>query len=67
MGYVVKAVSSSGCKMWMQAAKQKSHKNFGPREEAEVFRTQKDAQAVIAKLPESFRQIGFDFEVEAAG
>lgn len=67
MGYIVKAVSASGCKMWMQAPRQKSHRNFGPRADAEVFRTQKDAQAVIDKLPESFRQIGFNFEVERAG
>ena len=67
MGYVVKAVSASGCKMWVQPPKQKSQRNFGPRKEAEVFRTQKDAQSVIDSLPESFRQIGFDFEVERAG
>jgi hypothetical protein len=53
--------------MWVQPPKQKSHRNFGPRDEAEVFRTQKDAQAVIDKLPESFRQIGFEFEVESSG
>jgi hypothetical protein len=67
VGYIVKAVSASGCKLWVQPSSQKSHRDFGPREDAEIFRTQKDAQAVIEKLPESFRQIGFNFEVEPAG
>jgi hypothetical protein len=67
MGYVVKAVSASGCKLWMQPATQKNHRNFGQRKDAEVFRTQKDAQSIIDLLPPSFRQIGFEFEVETAG
>jgi hypothetical protein len=67
VAYIVKAVSASGCKLWVQPSRRKSHRDFGPREDAEVFRTQKDAQAVIDTLPESFRQIGFNFEVEPAG
>jgi hypothetical protein len=66
MGYVVKAMSASGCKLWIQPVTQKHHRNFGPRKDAEVFRTQKDAQAIIDRLPPSFRQIGFEFEVESS-
>jgi hypothetical protein len=66
VSYVVMAVSASGCKMWISPPRQKGHPVFGPRKDAEVFRTKADAQAVIEKLPESFRQIGFNFEVESA-
>ena len=51
MGYVVNAVSASGCKMWISLPKDKTHRAFGPRRDAEVFRTQKEAQAVIANTP----------------
>jgi hypothetical protein len=67
VGYVVKAVSASGLKMWVSPPRQKTHRIFGPREDAEVFRTQKDAQAVIDTLAESFRRVGFNFDVEPAG
>jgi hypothetical protein len=65
VSYVVMAVSASGCKMWAAPPRQKGHPAFGPRRDAEVFRTKAEAQAAIDKLPESFRQIGFNFEVES--
>ena len=67
MGYVVKAVSTSGTKMWVSPPKQKHHRVFGPRQDAEVFRTQKEAHEAIDALAESFRRVGFEFEVETAG
>ncbi|HET6327817.1 MAG TPA: hypothetical protein VFG04_24245 [Planctomycetaceae bacterium] len=67
MGYVVKAVSGSGVKMWISLPMQKSQRTFGPREKAEIFRTQKDARAVIDTLEETFRRVGFEFDVESAG
>ena len=67
MGYVVNAVSASGCRMWVSPPKDKTHRCFGPRRDAEVFRTEKEAQAVIETLAEKLRPVGFDFEVESAG
>ncbi len=66
VGYVVNAVSASGLKMWISPPKEKARRVFGPRRDAEIFRTQKEAQDVIASLEDKFRQVGFNFEVESA-
>jgi hypothetical protein len=66
MGYVVKAVSASGCKMWISLPMQKTHRVFGPREKAEIFRTQKEALAAVETVADSLRRVGFEFEVESA-
>lgn len=67
MGYVVNAVSGSGLKMWVSPPRERIRRVFGPRKDAEIFRTQKEAQAVIETLAESFERVGFKFEVESAG
>jgi hypothetical protein len=66
MGYVVRAASASGVKMWVAPTPPKTQRAFGPREKAEIFRTQKDAQAVIDTLADSLRRVGFEFDVETA-
>jgi hypothetical protein len=66
MGYVVKAVSASGCKMWISLPTLKTHPTFGSREKAEIFRTQKEAQAAIETVAEPLRRVGFELEVESA-
>ena len=66
MGYVVKAVSASGCQMWVLPPRDKTHSNFGPRRDAQVFRTEKDAQAAVEKLPDCLRLFGFEFKIESA-
>jgi hypothetical protein len=67
MGYVVRAASASGVKMWIAQSPPKCQRAFGPREKAEIFRTQKEAQAVIDTLADTFRRVGFEFDVETAG
>ena len=66
MGYVVRAASASGVKMWVAPSPPKTQRAFGPRAKAEIFRTQKEAQAVIDTLADSFRRVGFEFDVESA-
>jgi hypothetical protein len=67
VGYVVKAESASGLKMWVSPPRQRDRRIFGPRQDAEVFRTEKEAQAVIDTLAESFERVGFQFNVERSG
>jgi hypothetical protein len=65
MGFVVRAESAAGLEMWVSASRF-AQSTFGPRENAEVFRTQSDAHAAIGKIPLTFEHAGFVFMIEAA-
>jgi hypothetical protein len=64
--YVIKATSASGLAMWVSPPRAGQHRVFGPRENAETFKTRGEAHSVIGKLPVSFEHAGFTFSVEAA-
>jgi hypothetical protein len=66
MGYVVKAVSASGAKMWVSPPRDNTSRIFVPRPEADIFRTQKEARTVIEILAKTFTRFGFVFEVDSA-
>jgi hypothetical protein len=66
-GFVIKAVSSTGLEMWVSPPRFGEHRVFGPRENAEVFRTQGEAHSAIGTLPRAFEHAGFNFEVESIG
>jgi hypothetical protein len=66
MPFVIKMTTPSQNVCWLSAAKAFGTRTFGPREKAEVFNRQSDAQAVIAKLPRSLIEGGAAFSVEAA-
>jgi len=66
MGYIVKATSASGVKMWISLPTHTRHRAFGPRDQAEVFRTQKEAQSVVETMADQLRRVGFEFDVESA-
>ena len=58
MGYIVKATSASGVKMWISLPTHTRHRAFGPRDQAEVFRTQKEAQSVVETIADQLRRVG---------
>jgi hypothetical protein len=64
LGFVVKATSTYGLKMWISRSRVGTHSVFGPRERAEVFRTRPDAHTAIQELPAAFAKAGFVFSVE---
>jgi hypothetical protein len=66
-GFVIKAVSLTGLPMWVSPPRFGQHRVFGPRENAEIFRTQGEAHSAIGKLPRAFEYAGFNFSVEAVG
>ena len=65
-GFVIRATSADDLAMWVCPPRFGEHRVFGPRENAEVFKTRGAARAVIGRLPISFEQAGFTFSVEAA-
>ena len=65
-GYVVKAVSLTGHAMWVSVPQADGHRVFGPREQAEIFKTRTEAHSAIGKMPLAFEHAGFSFAVEAA-
>jgi hypothetical protein len=66
-GFVIKAVSATGLAMWVSPPRFGKHRVFGPRENAEVFRTQGEAHSAIGTLPRAFEHAGFNFAVESIG
>jgi hypothetical protein len=64
-GFVIKAVTSTGLAMWVSPPRFGEHRVFGPREKAEIFRTQAEAHATIGTLPRAFEHAGFNFAVES--
>jgi hypothetical protein len=66
MGFVVKAVSLTGYEMWASVPHFPGHRVFGPREDAEIFKTRSEAHSAIGKMPVAFEQAGFTFTVEAS-
>jgi hypothetical protein len=64
-GYVVRAVSATGHAMWFSNPVD-GHRVFGPREQAEIFKTLHDAHTAIGMMPLAFEHAGFAFKVEAA-
>jgi hypothetical protein len=66
MPFVVKATVSGGSVCWLAPARSFGTRTFGPREKAEIFKRQADAQAAIAKLPRSMIDGGAVFSAEPA-
>jgi hypothetical protein len=64
-GFVVKASDASGHEMWVSKPRG-TVRVFGPRKNADVFRTRLEAAAAIAQISASFERAGFTFTVEAA-
>jgi hypothetical protein len=66
-GFVIKITSAHGdATMWLGASAADAPRVFGPRETAEVFRTQSLGHAVIGEMPLAFERAGFVFSVESA-
>jgi len=63
--FVVKAVSSTGNEMWV-SPQRFGQRMFGPRENAEVFRTRSEGHAAIGQMPGALERSGFTFRVESA-
>ncbi|HET6326239.1 MAG TPA: hypothetical protein VFG04_16295 [Planctomycetaceae bacterium] len=61
-GFVAKATSAAGLEMWISPPRPANQRVFGPRENAEVFRTRGQAQSAIGQMPQAFH--GFKFTVE---
>jgi len=66
MGFVVRAVSVTGEVMWVGLFRYGEYRAFGPRETAEIFQTQHEAQTAISRLPEPLVGFGLTFTVESA-
>jgi hypothetical protein len=65
-GFVVKAATATGLEMWVSVARAGGHRTFGPRENADVFKTRLEAHSAIKHMPPAFVQSGFTFTVETA-
>jgi hypothetical protein len=66
-GFVVKATSTTGLEMWISVPRAGGHHRvFGPRENADIFKTRSEAHSAIGKMPLAFEHAGFKFTVEAA-
>jgi hypothetical protein len=66
MGFVIKATSRTGLEMWVSPPRFAEHRVFGPRENAEIFRTRAEAHDAIGRLPVSFETGGVTFAVVKA-
>jgi hypothetical protein len=66
MGFVVKVTFRGGSVCWLAATTAAGIHTLGPRERAEVFRTQAAAHAAIAKVPRSLESAGVIFSIEPA-
>jgi hypothetical protein len=64
--YIVKATSATGLEMWISFPRAGGHRVFGPRENADTFKTRSEAHSAIGKMPLAFGHAGFRFTVEAA-
>jgi hypothetical protein len=62
--FVVKAVSATGLQMWISVPRAGGHRVFGPRENADLFKTRAEAHSTIGKLPAAFEHAGFTFTIE---
>jgi hypothetical protein len=65
-GFVVKATSATGQVRWISPPRPGNYRLFGPRENAEVFRTRGEAHSAIGKIPRAFEHAGFTVSVDAA-
>jgi hypothetical protein len=65
--FVVKATSATGQIMWVSPPRPGNQRVFGPRENAERFRTRGEARSAIGQMPQAFEHAGFTFAVEEAG
>jgi hypothetical protein len=65
-GFVVKAVSLTGHAMWVSVPQDDGHRVFGPREQAEIFKTRTEAHSAIGKVPLAFEHAGLAFAVESS-
>jgi hypothetical protein len=66
MAFVVKVIVRDGSACWLIPLKADGIRAPGPREEAEVFQTRKDAQDVIANMSRAFDHAEILFSVESA-
>ncbi len=64
VGFVVKATSTTGLEMWISFPRAGGHRVFGPRENADIFKTRPEAHSAIGKMPLAFEHAGFKFTVE---
>jgi hypothetical protein len=64
-GFVVKATDATGHEMWVSKPRG-TVRVFGPRKNADVFRTRLEATAAIVQILASFERPGFTFTVETA-
>jgi hypothetical protein len=65
-GFLVRVTSATGLEMWISIPRAGGHRVFGPRENADVFRTRGEAHSAIGKMPRAFEHAGFTFTVEGA-
>jgi len=66
MGIVVKATGRMGNVTWLSPPDSNGFRSLVPRERAHVFPLEKDARAVIAKMPPTFEDAGIVFSTEPA-
>jgi hypothetical protein len=64
-GFVIKAVTATGLEMWV-SRERFGNRIFGPRENAEVFRTRSEAHAAISVMPRTIKNQQAIFSVEPA-
>jgi hypothetical protein len=66
MGFVVKVDFATGDRRWLTSPRRGGVPAFGPREIAQVFRTESESQAAIDTVRQTSPGDGVTFRVEAA-
>jgi hypothetical protein len=65
-GFIVKVTSTTGLELWIAFPRAGGHRVFGPRKNADVFRTRGDAHIAIRTMQRAVEYPGLTFIVEGA-